>query len=213
MGDYTKETIETYNKTVGEYAKNVAGLHHVREGEIFLSCLPSGGRILDLGCGSGRDALEFVGQGYNVVGADLSEKMLEQARKTCPYADFQKMDMRQLGYSDESFDGVWAVASIIHLPKSDVPSCLGEIYRVLKRNGVFYVCVKQGEGEGFEPDLRYGPNYGKFYSYFQPEELNKMLGNSGFDVLGTAIYDWKDVAYLQRPEIRIFAKKPEATFP
>jgi len=206
MIDYIQSTIHTYNKTAEEYTEKVEGLHHNEEGIRFLDYLPENSKILDLGCGSGRDAKIFSEKGYNVVGVDLSEGMLEQAVKMCPSSEFKKMDIRCLDYPDEFFEGVWAVASILHLPKSDVPQSLSESYRVLKLKGVMYICVKQGEGEELKLDNRYGPDAVKFYSYFQPEELNRILEDIGFEILETKIHKWNN-DYIKHPEIRIFAQK------
>ncbi|MBT7706517.1 class I SAM-dependent methyltransferase [archaeon] len=206
MNKVTESTIQTYNHTVDEYTRKVADLHHKKEGLYFLSHLQSGDSILDIGCGSARDALIFANRGYDVTGIDLSEKMLDRARGDCPNAQFQNMDMRQLQFPDSHFDGVWAVASLLHIPKAEIPQCLQESYRVLQDGGIVYLSVKQGEGEEFKPDPRYGPKAAKFYSYFQPEELTGWLNNAGFNLLECKIENWNN-DYIKHPEIRIFATK------
>ena len=94
------------------------------------SGLLSAGRVLDVGCGSGREVGLFVGSGYLYTGVDLCGEMLELARRRAPRAAFCLMDMYALAFADGSFDGFWAVTSLLHLPKSRVGAALGEIRRV-----------------------------------------------------------------------------------
>src|SRR5262245_11152044 len=76
------------------------------------------GRIIDLGCGAGRDMAWFESQGQRVTGADLSAGMLAQARRIAD-GDLLMMDMRRLAFRPASFDGVWCCAAILHLPKRE----------------------------------------------------------------------------------------------
>jgi ubiquinone/menaquinone biosynthesis C-methylase UbiE len=206
MDRFTEATIATYNRTAEQYARNVAGMHHADIASRFLEFIPPKGNILDLGCGSGRDAKVFSEKGYKVIGIDLSEKLLEIAKKEAPRARFQYMDMRRLEFSNETFSGIWSVASVLHLPKLDVLQCLSECNRVLKSNGAIYIGVKLGIGEEFKPDTRYAEDAFKFYSYFQEGEMENLLQRAKFEILdSTSKETFKE--YLQHKEIRVLAKK------
>jgi len=206
MDKFTEATIATYNRTAEQYAKNVAGLHHSEVAGTFLEYLPENTRILDLGCGSGRDARIFSERGYEVIGIDLSAKLLEIAQKEAPFVSFEVMDMRKLRFDNEFFGGVWSVASMLHLPKLDIPQCLDECNRILKTNGVIYVGVKLGKGEEFKPDIRYAEDAFKFYSYFEAGEMDDFIKKAGFTILDSNTKQcFKD--YLRQDEIRVLAKK------
>ena len=206
MMDALKQTIFSYDRTAAEYTANVAGMHHQSEFNRFCNFISKHSIVLDLGCGSGRDAKIFSEKGYDVVGADLSGGMIEHAKHYAPQADFTQMDMRQLGFADETFDGVWCVASMLHLPKKDMPHALCEANRVLNYCGVFYIAVKQGFGEGLEADARYGEGINKFFSYYQPEELEAMLSIAGFSKIEGKTAGWQN-EYQKKPEIRVLCSK------
>jgi 2-polyprenyl-3-methyl-5-hydroxy-6-metoxy-1,4-benzoquinol methylase len=201
-----KATINTYNLTALEYERNAADLHPSELAQVLINNIPIGGSILDLGCADGRDAKIFSERGYNVTGIDLSTKLLEIARVKAPLAQFKQMDMRNLDFSSESFDGIWAVASFLHLPRGDISTVLKKCYEVLKPNGIIYVGVKQGIGEKFEPDLRYNPKALKFYTYFQESELTKAMQEIGFKIFYNQTKD-RDEEYLKIKEVRIFGRK------
>jgi superfamily II DNA or RNA helicase/SAM-dependent methyltransferase len=111
----------------------------------FLQHLGEGGTILDAGCGSGRDAKAFKDLGYRVDAFDASAQLAKLASKyleqVVPIRTF--MDVNEIA----AYDGIWACASLLHLPQADVPKALSKIWTALKPNGVLYVSFKLGEGE------------------------------------------------------------------
>ena len=111
--------------------------------------LPKGAKILDVGCGPGGDVKFFLEMGYFAQGIDMSKEMIKIAKRKVPDGIFSIMDMRRLGYIDESFDGVFAAYSLIHIPAREVVSTLKEFNRVLKKGGVMFLAVREGRGEGF----------------------------------------------------------------
>lgn len=206
MDSKTLATIQTYNRTAKQYSKNVANLHPAEACNTFLKYLPAKGKVLDLGCGSGRDTAIFVNQDYKVTAIDLSSKLLDIAKANEPKAKYLEMDMRKLEFNNEFFDGIWAIASLLHLPKKDIPLCLNECNRVLKKQGTIFVAIKQGEGEEYKSDLRYDQEAIKFYSYFNQQEMTEYLNNSGFEIINTEIKK-SSSSYLQHPELYFLARK------
>lgn len=168
------KTLNSYNLTAEAYAQNVGSLHPVEAGKQFVQMLPSNGLVLDLGCGPGRDAKVFTEQGLRVMGIDFSTEMIALARQSAPIAHFEVMEMETLTFLSGMFDGVWASASLLHMPKNKFSLVLAQIHRVLKHRGIFYLSLKEGKGEGLEPDTRYG-GLEKFWSYFECEELTHLL--------------------------------------
>jgi ubiquinone/menaquinone biosynthesis C-methylase UbiE len=206
--NYNEITIETYNKIAKEYAEKVRGLVPMNELEKFVNYMPREGLVLDIGCGSGVAAKNLYEKGLQVFGIDLSMPLIEEAKKESPKSFFEKMDMKKMVYVDNSFDGIWNVASLLHLEKKDVPTALSEAYRVLKPEGVMYLSIKEGEGESLEKDERYN-GFPKYYSYYTEDEINNLLEDSGFQVLENYTVRYKDNYRIAHPWMNIFARKNE----
>ena len=122
MEPHIKKTIDSYDKTVKGYIERTDPLYREERVKLFLDLIDQnsdGKEILDMGCAQGRDAEKLVEKGYNVTGIDLSENFIELARQRVPKAEFKLMDMRKLEFNDKKFDGVWASASFVHIPKQD----------------------------------------------------------------------------------------------
>lgn len=205
MRKYSKITIESYDKTINYYIENVKDLHPYKESKSFLYLLDKKSSILDIGCGYGRDSKIFADKGFKVTGIDLSKKMVKIARKLVKNADFKAMNMMTLNLKKESFDAIWANAAFCHISKKDIPKAIKEAYRVLKKNGIFYLSLKKGKGELLEADERYG-GVKKFWSFFQKKEIEKILKKTGFKIIKSCVKNTKD-SYATHPWISIFCKK------
>ena len=203
--DHAALTRKSYESSAEEYAENVLHLHPKVQGEKFQKMLPEHATILDVGCGSGRDAKIFSEMGLQVVGVDFSAKMIEVAKRTAPRAQFYEMDVEDLNFPKESFDGVWASCSLLHLAKNRVISVLSKIHNLLRQDGVFYLSVKQGSGEMIEKDQRYG-GLEKFWSFYQEDELRNFLTSAGFNIHEVFIVG-SHASYQTHPRIKFFAKK------
>jgi len=109
----------------------------------YMSALPPGGRALDLGSGTGMPyAGALVDEGFDVVGVDVSSRMVELARGHMPDACFVEMSMTEIGYADE-FDGVLAVYSMLLLDPPLFRDVAGRVVRALRRGGVFYLALNE----------------------------------------------------------------------
>jgi ubiquinone/menaquinone biosynthesis C-methylase UbiE len=104
---------------------------------------------------------------------------MEIAIEMAPKVSFEKMDMRSMTFADSSFDGIWASASILHLPKNEALLVIKDIKRILKNNGVFYLGLKQGEGEEFKVNKGEGNLEGarRYFTYYSKNEVEKILSN------------------------------------
>ena len=188
MATDTHKLKSTYEKIADDYhADHAADTWDDDFIEIFSQMVGKGAKVLDLGCGPGIETKKLVGKGLSVYGLDLSDKLLEIARKNNPAVEFVQGDMRHLPYGDGQFDGVFAKASLLHIPKSDIPQVLAEISRVLKPKGVFHAAVKQGEGEKEETEDDYGYAYTRFFSYWTQEEFQRQLTEHGFKITNSDI--------------------------
>lgn len=207
MNDIIKQTIDSYNKTVSEYHEK--GLDaHPDTGSDFLSHLKSGALILDLGCGPGRNAKIFTDKGYKCIGVDLSPKMIEFAKEYAPKADFEIMDVCELDFEDNKFDGIWANAIFLHVTRDKIQQALNECFRVLKPGGTMYViALKLGDGEEFVNDDRYGEDVRKLWVYYSVQEFEKYLKQAGFRIMKSYTRKSKR-AYTTKIKINIFCQKP-----
>lgn len=205
MHEFEKTTKESYDKTTGDYVKMGRGLRPMKEFKNFISRLKKGSLVLDLGCGPGLDAEMFAREGFRVIGVDFSENMIESAKARVGSAEFKVMNIKKLDFEDEFFDAVWANAIFLHIFKKDIPSVLNGVFRVLKKGGIFFVSVKEGDGEILKPDPRYG-NVEKFWSFFQKDEIENELKKAGFKILESYIVKKRNL-YITNPWIQIFCEK------
>lgn len=161
------------------------------EFEKFRTLLPSG-RVIDLGCGNGRDAGLFIPGGYGYVGVDLSEAMLKLARASHPDADFRPMSLYRLEFPDACFDGFWAMTSLIHVPKRKIDLALGEIRRVVRPGGTGLISMFQGNGETVVQGRLEGDS--RFFAEYGSEEMGRVLTRNGFDIIdrGTRAFQTSD---------------------
>lgn len=202
---YKAITKESYDATAEQFASNVAQLAPVESIQKFIGLLPPKARILDIGCGSGRDAKLFTENGVSVLGMDFSQSLINIAKINAPLAEFKEMDIETALFPASSFDGAWAAISLSHIPKKILPSVLKNIHSLLKPEGHFYLSIKKGCGEGLEEDLRYG-NIKKFWSFYEEEELKKNLQSAHFKILDCRTIE-KTSPYHTHPCIRLFCQK------
>jgi ubiquinone/menaquinone biosynthesis C-methylase UbiE len=169
-------TIETYDRIAADYAERTWNLRVKRALISFARYLIPGGLALDLGCGPGRDIALLRQQGVKAVGADLSTGMLHEAHHRVG-GPLLCADMCALPIASESFDGVWMCASLLHLPRKDVPRGLAEVRRILRAKGVLYVSVQQGTGE------KWSETHGtRLFTYYQADELAALVRPAGFAI-------------------------------
>lgn len=181
MEDYKIVTRESYNKNAkvfSEYFKDLLDLEKRKEFKTFIGLL-RGNKILDLGCGSGDHALYFKENGFDVTCIDISENMIELCKQKGLNAEV--MDIESLKFEDSEFDGIWAVTSLLHVPKNKIADVVRSLSRVLKDKGILYVCVKEGEGERYIPD-KHDLTTSRFFAYWQKEELIDVFKKS-FDLV------------------------------
>lgn len=137
-------SVDFYNKNAESFFSQTVEADMGMLYKKFLDRLPAKkGKILDLGCGSGRDSKFFKDMGFEIVAMDLSEELGKKASEYIGQEVIVK-DMRELDFEDE-FIGVWACASILHLPIEDIGIVLEKIFKSLKNGGVFYSSFKYGE--------------------------------------------------------------------
>jgi len=151
MSQHSKaRTLRFYDEHGDEYVRGTIGVSMEPLYGSFLEILPAGGKILDAGCGSGRDTKAFLQHGYEVTAIDGSEKMVE-ATTALSGIPARQMLLQQIDFQND-FDGVWACASMLHVPRQEIDSVLEKIIRSLRPAGICYMSFKEGDCERWEGD-------------------------------------------------------------
>ncbi len=179
-----KQTINTYNqiaKLYSEYTLNKLLQFQLTK---FISLLPENGKVLDVGCGSGRDAAYFQEEGLNTIAIELADGMIEEAKKQNINAI--KMDLLDLKFLNNEFAGIWCMATLSNIPKSETKKIIKDFHKILKPDGVIYIAVKEGNTEEILTKEKYN-NLPIFYAFYQKEELEKLLKENDFEIIESVI--------------------------
>lgn len=176
--DAVARTVAAYDRIAGEYLARWRDRRVVeRPLTMLATLLPAGALVLDLGCGPGFDAAALRAQGLRVVGADLSWQMVRLGREHYPGV-YVQADMRRLPLAAGTVDGIWASASLLHLPRSLLAPVLAEGRRVLVNDGLFYLSLKEGRGEAWRADAC-GREAPRFFTYWTAAALDGELRSAG----------------------------------
>jgi len=177
-----KDTIEWYDKNAEKYADSAEKAPPTKLIERFLSMLPKSPKVLDAGCGSGRDSRILNEKGAKVTGLDISKGLLEEAEKRSKNIEYIEGNITAMKFPDASFDGLWSHASLVHLESiEDVEKTLGEFNRVLKSGGILYIFTK--EQLGYDKTAIVSDslsNHDRFFRYYTKEELRNLVSKAGF---------------------------------
>ena len=139
------KTIDYYNKHAEEFTASTFEVDMESLYQPFLAELPEGARILDVGCGSGRDTLAFKNKGYQVDAIDYSEELVKKATRLTGIPIKLKSFYEVDDY--EAYDGIWACASLLHCERNRLKEVIGKLVSALKPNGVLYMSFKYGNGD------------------------------------------------------------------
>jgi SAM-dependent methyltransferase len=178
--DLTSVNRATYDRIARRYRDNQVSVVtpsaplFTRVEESFAAALPPRALVADMGCGPGLDAAHLAGLGHRVVGVDLSAGMLDVARERLA-GHLVQADLRRIPIGDGRLDGIWSVASLLHVPERDTAAVLGEFRRTLA------LVTALGQGEQLEP-VPYAPEESRWFVYRDPARLAAQLTAAGFVV-------------------------------
>lgn len=163
------ETLEYYNANAKSFVLKTANVDFKEIQDKFLHYILPKGKILDFGCGSGRDAKYFHDKGFDVDAIDGSEELCRLA------ARYTGIHVTQMLFSelaaDEQYDGIWACASILHLPSSELKSVLWKMIKALKNGGILYASFKYSDYEGMRN--------GRYFTDFTETSFQKFIADTG----------------------------------
>lgn len=188
MKDVVSETILAYTASAADYINknNDIGVMEAEASNFLTKVGGAPKDILDVGCGPGRDVKYFSERGYTVYGIDLCAKFLEKAKEQSPSARLDLMDMRALTYKDNVFDGLWCIASLLHLPHEEAPKAMSEFYRVMKPHATMYLSVLEVDGDKrIDPkydDKKYGAGIAKHFYRYSQKDFHSLVESSGFAI-------------------------------
>ena len=176
-------TLDYYNKNSEEYFNSTLNVDMTNTYKAFLKLVPKGGKILDLGCGSGRDSMNFMKLGYEVTAVDGAKELAKKASvllgKEVIVSTFEELKLK------EKFHGIWACASLLHIKREDLKIVLNNLYNNLDDNGVFYMSFKYGEKEYLDDKNRY-------FNCFTDESIIGFINeNTKFNILDLYITEDK----------------------
>ena len=199
MSDTKNKTLDYYNRNSSAFTADTADVEFSAIQDQFLSCVPQGGTVLDFGCGSGRDTRYFLKKGYQAEASDGSEEMVKiaTANTGIPVKQmlFQELD------ETEKYDGIFACASILHVPYSELPDVITRMWKALKKNGVMYISFKYGDYEGYRN--------GRFFTDMNEERMEAVLKEvPPMIVLNESITDDVRSGRSDEKWLNVFLKRP-----
>ena len=160
-------TLDYYNQNSQHFVHDTQDVKFTDIQDYFLSYLKPGALILDFGCGSGRDTKYFLEKGYSVEAIDGSEEMVKIAR------EYTGIEVKQMLFQDlnetKRYDGIFACASILHVPSVELPDIMRRIYQALKQSGIAYISFKYGTFEG--------ERNGRYFTDLNEEKLQDLLND------------------------------------
>jgi ubiquinone/menaquinone biosynthesis C-methylase UbiE len=192
------DSIDYYNKYAAKVFEETAEQDMSEIMKWFLAELEEGDTILDLGCGSGRDSLTFYELGFDVTAMDASEEMCKLA-EIHTGLDVLQMTFEEMNF-DNVFDGIWACASLLHIPKKELSDVLTKIARALDDKGILYMSFRKGDYEGFRGE--------RYFCDYTEDSISEVLRDNGrFDII--KLWETDDVrsGHSDRKWLNILVRK------
>ncbi|MDD4938528.1 MAG: class I SAM-dependent methyltransferase [Candidatus Shapirobacteria bacterium] len=195
------KTIKTYNRYCKKYDQEVIEFWKNFPKKIIENFCRNlnGKKILDLGSGSGRDAIVLKDEGLEITCIDNSVEMVKITKKL----GFKtiKKDIRKINFSKNSFDGVWAYTSLLHVSKKEMVEVIKKINFILKEKGIFLIGMIEGDFEG-EIERESMPGEKRYFKFYKPEKLKDIIGKIGFKLICEENYQPHSKVYLNQIYIK-----------
>jgi SAM-dependent methyltransferase len=190
-------TIAVYDAKAGDYADRFASAKPDRHLRAFISALPDGAHVLDLGCGPGTASAFLRAAGMRPDPVDASPAMVRMANERhnigARLATFDDID------DAAAYDGVWANFSLLHAPRADLPRHLSALHRAVKPGGLLHIGMKTGTGEARDA-------LDRFYTFVTRDELTGLLERAGFSVVTAHVGKERGLAGTLDPFIILLAR-------
>ena len=166
-----QETVNIYDRKISDYKKLISKELKDTNLDIFMNMIKSGGKVLDLGCGTGSASLELSKRGFLPFPVDASLEMIKVAEALL------KIKARKISFDEidehNFYDAIWANFSLLHITKNKFSDILKILFSALKERGILFFSLKRGVGESRD-------KLGRFYSYYEKSEVEKYLEKATF---------------------------------
>lgn len=167
-------TLDYYNNNAQNYYNSTVNADMTKQYELFLKYMIKNGKILDFGCGSGRDIKYFMNLGYVVIGIDGS---IELCKLASEYTKTKIINMDFIDFNEiDTYDGIWASASLLHLNKKDLKKVLINLRNSLKKEGILYISIKDGSDEEID-------NVGRYYNYINKDDFELLIDSIELELI------------------------------
>jgi ubiquinone/menaquinone biosynthesis C-methylase UbiE len=212
MEQDVSKVAKLYDKVAKEYAETFSDEHQKKpkDQEIlhrFAQQIGNRKPVWDLGCGPGQTTTYLTDLGIQMSGLDLSEKLLEQAEIRHPQIPFQKGNMLNLEFANDTIAGAVSFYAMVHFTKDQVRTAFSEIFRVLQPGGIFLFTYHVGE-ETIHLEQFLGKTIDIDFMFFTTAFISNCLEQSGFKKIETIERDpYPEVEYQSR-RAYVFATKP-----
>ncbi|GAB6137996.1 class I SAM-dependent methyltransferase [Halanaerobaculum tunisiense] len=157
-------TIDYYNQHAVDFYENTVNVDMSNQYQEFLEHVKDNGHILDAGCGSGRDSLYFLEQGYQITALDASQELVKLSSELIGqevlHMSFQDMEF------EEEFAGIWACASLLHVSREEIEEVFRKLTRALVTDGVIYMSFKYGNREVYRN--------GRLFNYYDEDSFMEL---------------------------------------
>jgi len=187
---FTKANIHMYNKIAQKYSKVYSNYWKDIDKKYidkFLKFLPKDSMILDAGCGSCPVGGYFVQKGYKVIGIDLSKKMLSIAKENNKAIKLLNMDIRNLKFQKDYFDGIYCAYALTYVPIKDTDKTVKGFLEVLKNNGILFLSLLEGKGERKVKE-ELSPSDSLNINLFTKGQIVSTLEDNKFKILYCKVY-------------------------
>ena len=183
---FVLQTIDAYERSAKECVARWNRRRHRRPPLLveWLQCFPAGARLLDFGCGGSKDAGDLDRRGYRVVGLDRTSALLLMGRRRYPLLPLIRADLRDLPFQTMSFDGIWAAASLMHLPKPEARRILADICKLVRPGGLFAATLTYGVKSRLVTD---GWVPGRYFARWKKDELARAVRGAGWKIISLRV--------------------------
>jgi len=187
MIDKSDSTHQWYRANADAFVAATFKLDVSRIRERFTAMVPTGGVVLDLGSGSGRDSAAFLEAGYDLTAVDPSVEMCRATASRIGYERVVCCKAQEIAWK-ETFDGIWAMSSLLHVPRVEMADTVSRLAQALKPGGALYMSFRKGVGEASEN--------GRHYTDYTTDRLATLISSTEGVVLRSM---WETIDVL-RPE-------------
>jgi len=166
-----QKTLDVYDKYIADYEKLISKELKDTNLDIFMKMIEKGGKVLDLGCGTGAASRELLKNGFAPYPVDASLEMIRVAEASL------KIKPRKKSFDEidehDFYHAIWANFSLLHIKKNQFSDILKRLFFSLKEEGILFFSLKRGVGEGRD-------KLGRFYSYYEKSEVEKIIEKASF---------------------------------